>query len=271
MDIDRNKFVDEMYLSDDLNVSMHGWVTTDSQWTQNPLPAPYSRLYFVAEGSGVLLTDHSKMILEPGFAYIAPCGCKCGFFGTDTVTKLFFHINVLMPNGYDLFASCKDLARIPYQVSYIEKLKEWYFSNDMIAQTLLKGAIWSSIGTFGEILGLSGDRNSNCSREVRSAVKYIRDHLTAGLSVSDVSSAVFVSSAVLAKKFQKEMGVTPGKYIEDLIMQEAQAMLLNSDRTIGQISADLGFCDQFYFTRRFSARYGITPKKYRKNSARIQY
>jgi AraC-like DNA-binding protein len=228
-------------------------------------------VYFVADGSGVLQTDHSEMTLEPGFAYIAPCGSKCGFYGTDNVTKLFFHINVLMPNGYDLFASCKDLARIPYQISQIEKLKRWYFSNDTIAQTLLKGAIWSVIGTFGEILGLSGDKNNDCSREVRSAVKYIRDHLTAGLSVNDVSSAAYVSSAVLTKKFQKELGVTPGKYIEDLIMQEAQTLLLCSDRTIGQISADLGFCDQFYFTRRFSARYGITPKNYRKNSARIQY
>ena len=64
-----------------LRIGQCGWVRTDELWQQKPLPAPYSRVYLVAEGSGVLLSEREEMKLEPGYAYLAPCGCRCGFYG----------------------------------------------------------------------------------------------------------------------------------------------------------------------------------------------
>ena len=45
---------------------------------------------------------------------------------------------------------------------------------------------------------------------------------------------------------------------------EAEQLLLKSDLTVLQISERFGFCDQFYFSRRFKMKYGETPQKYRK-------
>ena len=33
---------------------------------------------------------------------------------------------------------------------------------------------------------------------------------------------------------------------------------------ISRISERYGFCDQFYFSRRFKEKFGVTPQKYRK-------
>ena len=60
-----------------LSVSQSGFVTTDETWHQSPLPAASSRLYFVTEGSGMLISDSESMPLVPGYAYLAPVGMLC--------------------------------------------------------------------------------------------------------------------------------------------------------------------------------------------------
>ena len=252
----------------DLSVSSSGYVTTDATWRQMPLPSPYSRLYFVTGGSGMIISDTEQLPLEPGYVYLAPCGASCGFYGTDSVTKLFFHINFTMPNGYDLFASCKKFLRIPYSVSRTEQLSDWFRSNDTVKLALLKCSIWEVVASFASILRLADGEQGNYSESVRKAIAYIRENLAAGLTVKTVADAVFCSSGVLSQAFHQEIGVTIGQYIEDLVMQEAQWRLLESNGSIGQISSELGFCDQFYFTRRFSKRFQISPRDYRKSRAK---
>ena len=87
----------------ELIVSHSGFVTTDETWKQEPLYASYSRLYYVMEGSGVLYSEYEKMHMEAGHVYLAPCGMKYGFYGTDSVSKLFFHIQLMIfQNMYNI-------------------------------------------------------------------------------------------------------------------------------------------------------------------------
>lgn len=255
-------------LGTEIQIGHCGWVRTDESWRQMPVPAPYSRLYLVTEGSGILISEREQLRLEPGYAYLAPCGCRCGFYGTDSVTKLFFHINIPMADGYDLFASCERFDRIPFSINRTEQLRDWFLNDDQLGHVLLKGVLWELISAFGERLCARG--RGNCSPEVSSAVQYIRENLSAQLTVNEVCGGVFSSPGKLTKSFRQEIGVTLGQYIEDLVMQEAQLLLLATDRTVGSISQELGFCDQFYFTRRFSRRYGLTPREYRKNHMPIR-
>lgn len=268
MEIEYSPHFSEYWHQSVLQISSSGYVKTDSSWKHKAIPFPYSRLYFVTEGSGVLVSDKEEMLLEPGFVYLTPCGSQCGFYGTDSVTKLFFHINVIMPNGYDMFASCRTFARIPFAVSRTLKLRDWYMSEDTVKQTLLKCALWETVAAFAGKLRLAEGEQGSYSELVRRAIGYIRENLTAGLTVTDVANAVFCSAGALTQSFRQEVGVTMAQYIEDLVMQEAQWRLLDTEWTIGSISAELGFCDQFYFTRRFTKRFQITPREYRKSRAK---
>ena len=43
-------------------------------------------------------------------------------------------------------------------------------------------------------------------------------------------------------------------------------MLMGGNMSVGEISEKLGFCDQFYFSRRFKKRFGLSPREYVKKS-----
>ena len=83
MEIKRQASFDRVMNGSTLSVSHSGFVRTDETWHQEPLYAPYSRLYYVLEGTGVLFSEVDEIELEPGYVYLAPCGLKYGFKSKD--------------------------------------------------------------------------------------------------------------------------------------------------------------------------------------------
>ena len=102
------------------------------------------------------------------------------------------------------------------------------------------------------------------------AISYINSRLSLQfLSVKLIAENLFVSEATLSKHFKEELGISLKKYIDDRIFFTAEKLLLKTDWSLGKISKILGFCDQFYFTRRFRQRYNCTPSEYKKNQSSI--
>lgn len=55
------------------------------------------------------------------------------------------------------------------------------------------------------------------------------------------------------------------EYIQDKIIDLAKSMLLGSEKTISEISYDLGFQYSQHFNRVFKKNTGLTPSAYRKS------
>ncbi len=69
----------------------------------------------------------------------------------------------------------------------------------------------------------------------------------------------------LRKLFQKELGVTPHKYLIDKRLQVAAEALVNSEDgaiSVADISLMCGFRDPLYFSKMFKKRYGVSPSSY---------
>lgn len=271
MEIERSTELDGAICDGGIRMLYSGFVKTDSSWKQEPMYAPFSRLYYVTDGSGVLVGENETLPLEAGYVYLAPCGAKCGFYGTDSVTKLFFHVNlVLSPDGYDAFEKSDSFDRLPRSVSHIERMKRWYFGNDSLDRFKLRCELENTACEFLSRSRHRSDKVSEYSREVSDALRFIKENLTASLTVESVATAALCSRSTLSVMFKREIGVSVAKYIEDLIMSEAQNMLLYDRMSVGEVSERLGFCDQFYFSRRFTQRFSVSPNMYKKSLSQIR-
>ena len=63
--------------------------------------------------------------------------------------------------------------------------------------------------------------------------------------------------------FRKFTGNSPQHYLLQRRLAQAANRLAHSEEPIGNIAADVGFRDMFYFSHFFKKYYGISPKKYR--------
>jgi AraC-like DNA-binding protein len=59
-------------------------------------------------------------------------------------------------------------------------------------------------------------------------------------------------------------GYAPLMYLNHLRMQRAVQLLNSSNLSIKAISEQLGFSDQFYFSRAFAKLHGHSPSEHRK-------
>jgi AraC-like DNA-binding protein len=65
------------------------------------------------------------------------------------------------------------------------------------------------------------------------------------------------------KKFSAAMGLPPAQYRLARRMDQAALRLRADDAPLKAIAAELGFCDEFHFSKLFKRRTGISPSAYR--------
>lgn len=246
-------------------IQEHGYVTTDETWRSIPLYSPYTRIYFILSGDGVLYSETERIALEPGYVYLAPCGMKYGFYSDSTVTKLYFHVNTsLSSESCDLFSDYSHFIRLPSSVKEIEGLMQCYFSEDALDHLFLKSVLDQTVYNALRRGRENEPRTKRYSETTSAAIGFIHRHLNASLTVTDISEGIFCSQSKLSAAFKKDLGQSIANYIDDLLMSDAKHRLTYTDASICAISEQLGFCDQFYFSRKFTKRFGISPLNFRK-------
>ncbi len=102
------------------------------------------------------------------------------------------------------------------------------------------------------------------SREVYSALQYIKSHTNQPISASDVVAYIGKSASSFMPAFKSETGRTIGEYITEAKLQESKMLLTYSDLSLSEISSFLYFSSQSHFQNRFKKAFGITPLEYRK-------
>ncbi len=104
--------------------------------------------------------------------------------------------------------------------------------------------------------------NTSSAQYVHSAIKFIQFNYFHDISIDDIAKAVGVSRSHLYRVFMNNVGQSPIDYLTGYRISEACALLKNSQLSIAEIAASVGFFDQFYFSRVFKKAKGVPPSKY---------
>jgi AraC family transcriptional regulator, transcriptional activator of pobA len=94
--------------------------------------------------------------------------------------------------------------------------------------------------------------------------KQLYTHIKTVHLVSDYAARLNITPNHLNKSVKAITGKSPGKWIDETIVLEAKVLLYQSDLSVNQVAAELGFDDQSYFTRLFKKYEHITPLAFRK-------
>ncbi len=101
---------------------------------------------------------------------------------------------------------------------------------------------------------------------VAKALSYIQENCHRHVSVSEITKALGVPMRTLQWAFKKSMNCCIQDEITKRRLECIEDMLLNTDRNIGQIAADLGFSSAQYMNHFFSKSMGKTPNEYRQSN-----
>ena len=98
---------------------------------------------------------------------------------------------------------------------------------------------------------------------LKKALKYVDENFTSA-TAADVARHCNLSYNHFSFMFKNAMGKSFKQYITFLRLQEAEKLLLSSDKSITDIAVATGFSTSSYFTSTFKKHKGLTPKAFRK-------
>ncbi|MFH0760950.1 MAG: two-component regulator propeller domain-containing protein [Bacteroidota bacterium] len=104
------------------------------------------------------------------------------------------------------------------------------------------------------------------SKLLDKTLKLIQDNLSnSEFSVEKLSHELGMSRVYLYKKITALTGKTPNELIRLVRLKKAAALLLETQKTISEITYEVGFGDPRYFSKQFKAEFQVLPSKFREN------
>jgi len=95
------------------------------------------------------------------------------------------------------------------------------------------------------------------------ALEFMAEHLGHDISRDDIAKAAHLSPHHFSRLFKRELGMSCNDRLNQMRIERAAELLVQSDLPLARISLVCGFADQSYFTKIFRKHIGETPKAYR--------
>lgn len=140
-----------------------------------------------------------------------------------------------------------------------------------ISRELLRGAVEQDI--FGreqkeklltsvrKVYRLRDSGRKEMDADIKILVDKITGHPEQELPIETLAADIFVSKYYLIRKFKSSIGMTPHQFCIQNRIRKSQG-LLDEEKTIGRIAAEMGFYDQSHFDKAFQRIVGISPSEY---------
>jgi LacI family transcriptional regulator len=150
----------------------------------------------------------------------------------------------------------QDSDRIGFEAAYLldQKIKK--------GKVLIKNIVGAPINV---VVRQSTDILAVKDISLVKALNFINENTTKGpLPVNMVANAANTSRRVLEKKFQQQLGITVGNRIKLVRINAICERLLNTDKSIQEISYEMGFASCTNFSSFFKKYKKVSPLAYRR-------
>lgn len=110
----------------------------------------------------------------------------------------------------------------------------------------------------------------NADDTLEAILTYVREHFAENIYVETVGDAMGMHPKYLSRIFKERTGVNLSEYITLLRITKAKELLENSEKSVGEISEEVGFENRTTFFRSFKKLESISPNEYRKISRQMK-
>lgn len=238
---------------------------------------PYCVMSYLKQGEALLRVKDKEYHCKMGDAIFLPPHVLHDHIKTskERAVFLWWHFNFRTAYNMDVLS----LLKLPYQV-HIENQEEFEkrFFEYMTAlqnEKTIADMIYKNAKAL-EVLACLFE-NFLCSAKTQMAPNIPNDFIEifndiskkprADMTLRKLGEKYHMNPTYISNKFKTYFGVSPIVLQRNMIFEMAKDYLISSGMSINEIADELQFSDHVVFTRFFTKKAGMSPKKYRNTSS----
>lgn len=269
---------------------------------QPPHTHDFLELEYVISGEGVHKIGDHEIPVSSGYVFFTNYDTPHCFLSADekdpiTIYNCVFEPDLLKTAGLDFqeFASVagdmlyklvfpQEFQNMPFLSVFDDSLKLKRMFETMYREYTKAQEGYNSVllGCLMQLLVYfmrQYERQNRATNKVRHAqekyiaqvMEYIERNYAEKISLQELAAIALLSPNHLCKVFKDLTGITVSEYVQKLRMDKACELLSDTDLTLAEIAAEVGYQDENYLRRMFKKELGQTPSKYRAQKTENQY
>jgi AraC-like DNA-binding protein len=191
------------------------------------------------------------------------------FFFNDEITEKFLSIKKLKRNIVDKKVGFYKMNVNGSVLEYMNSLRQ-VSSRQYDSKHFLELKLLELLCIIDSTDGVNRLANSllarNIDKKKRNIKSLMKKYFLSNLTLNDYAVLSGRSLSTFHRDFKRFYSVTPKQYLLGLKLEYAYNLLKNGDKSVGEISSDIGYENTSHFIKAFKRRYDITPKQVSKNN-----
>lgn len=266
-----------------------GLAIHNADWNWRNVNSPFTRLYYVTEGTARILLPTGIQELKPDHLYLVPSFTTHSYLCDTHFVHYYLHIyedhqsesSILedfsfpteIPAGDLELPLIKRLCGINPTMQLPQSDPTSYDNNPTLIKNIIKnkqrtfcdkvesrGIVYQLMARFLKDAQPKAEINDD---RIQKILSYIRKNIYKTIDIDSLAAISCLSKDHFIRLFKKEVNNTPLQYINQKKIEKAQLILITDSMPVKNISYLLAYEDHSYFNRLFKKLTGVTPQQYR--------
>lgn len=252
-----------------------GTLSKSHGWSEKPHSHEFCEIIMITDGRGFITTDTERREVKRGDIIIYNADLihaeansqtepfEMKFMALDRLEITDLPKNHLLPPGYDFIYPTEQYTDLLIKsfddmIYELESSEVFYVE---IAESIARTIIMYLLRIINQLDNDGALRHNN--RNLTLATQYIKENYRNPISLEDIAASCYLNKFYLSHLFTEIQGMSIGKYIQTLRLNEARKRLCETKDPVSIIARSVGFNDTGYFCRIFKKEFSVTPLQYR--------
>ncbi|GIQ67233.1 AraC family transcriptional regulator [Xylanibacillus composti] len=240
----------------------------DIHWQLQEAPTPYNIFLFLTSGELEYRVNGERVLLQKDDVLFIPQGALRSGKAIDYHHRYVAHFQYDSADEIIPLLEQKQHRKVHvHHAAYLKQrfaqLNQQWMSKQPYYEAVCHGIMMEMLSLYNREADTDwvSSRQLSLTNEVRD---YILKHYRKTIRMSDLANLTGRTPNYISTVFKEITGQSPIAYQQAVRIGEAREMLLNTERTVGEVAEYLGYSDPFYFHRVFKKLTGMSPSAFAK-------
>ena len=266
-----------------------GLAIHNADWNWKNVSSPFTRLYYIMEGTAQIIFPDGMQELKPHHLYLVPSFTTHSYQCNSHFTHYYLHIYedhqsesgiledwnfpIEIPAGNLELPLIKRLCEINPTMQLPQSDPTSYDNNPTLIRNIIKnkqrtfcdkvesrGIVYQLIARFLKDAKPKVEVNDN---RIQKVLSHIRKNIYKTVDIDSLAAISCLSKDHFIRLFKKEVGTTPLQYINQKKIEKSEELLKQGQYKIYEVAEIMGFQTVQHFSNTFKKVTGEAPGKYK--------